>query len=160
MGPVPEGYRPNAGVMLIDRRGLVFGGQRIDNPGPAWQMPQGGLDAGEDVETGALRELEEETGIPASLVRVLGVSDRWLTYELPDDLRARLWGGRYVGQAQAWVAARFLGTDADVAIDGPEAEFSRWRWMTAAALIEAAVPFKRHVYEAAFADLGHLAAPE
>jgi putative (di)nucleoside polyphosphate hydrolase len=147
-------YRPCAGVVLINRAGLVFGGQRIDNPGTAWQMPQGGLDYGELPEEAALRELTEETGVTRDKVEVLGQTRDWITYELPEDLLGKLWKGKYRGQEQMWFAMRFLGDDADINIATETAEFSRWQWMTPEALVEAIVPFKRDVYEAVFADLG------
>lgn len=147
-------YRPCAGVVLVNRDGLVFGGQRIDNPGKAWQMPQGGLDYGELPEEAALRELTEETGVPRDKVKVLGQTSEWIKYELPDELLGKLWKGKYRGQEQMWFAMRFLGEDSDIDIATKDPEFSRWQWMTPAALTEAIVPFKRHVYEAVFADLG------
>jgi putative (di)nucleoside polyphosphate hydrolase len=143
---VPPGYRPNVGVVLIDCRGLVFGGQRSDQPEPAWQMPQGGIDPGESVETAALRELEEETGVAPHLVERLAVGDAWLVYDLPPDLAKRMWRGRYRGQAQKWVALRFLGTDDDVDLARHHREFSDWRWVTPAALVAGIVPFKRAIY--------------
>jgi putative (di)nucleoside polyphosphate hydrolase len=147
-------YRPCAGVVLINRDGLVFGGQRIDNPGKAWQMPQGGLDFGELPEEAALRELPEETGVPRGKVEVLAQTRDWITYELPDELLGKLWKGKYRGQEQMWFAMRFLGDDSDIDIATETAEFSQWQWMTPEALIETIVPFKRHVYESVFEDLG------
>jgi putative (di)nucleoside polyphosphate hydrolase len=152
-------YRPCAGVVLINRDGLVFGGQRIDNPGKAWQMPQGGLDFGELPEEAALRELTEETGVPRGKVEVLAQTRDWITYELPDELLGKLWKGKYRGQEQMWFAMRFLGDDSDIDIATETAEFSQWQWMTPEALIETIVPFKRHVYEAVFADLGEWVVP-
>lgn len=152
-------YRPCAGVVLINRDGLVFGGQRIDNPGNAWQMPQGGLDFGELPEEAALRELTEETGVPREKVTVLAQTRDWITYELPEDLLGKLWKGKYRGQEQMWFAMRFLGEDSDINIVTETAEFSAWRWMTPDALVESIVPFKRAVYEAVFADLGEWIAP-
>jgi putative (di)nucleoside polyphosphate hydrolase len=152
-------YRPCAGVVLINRDGLVFGGQRIDNPGKAWQMPQGGLDYGELPEEAALRELTEETGVSRDQVTVLGQTSEWITYELPEELLGKLWKGKYRGQEQMWFAMRFLGEDSDINIATETAEFSQWQWMTPAALTDAIVPFKRHVYEAVFADLGEWIAP-
>lgn len=152
-------YRPCAGVVLINREGLVFGGQRIDNPGGAWQMPQGGLDFGELPEEAALRELTEETGIPREKVTVLAQTRDWISYELPDELLGKLWKGKYRGQEQMWFAMRFLGEESDVDIATKTPEFSQWRWMTPDALIASIVPFKRHVYEAVFADLGEWICP-
>lgn len=149
-------YRPCVGVVLIGRSGRVFGGQRIDNPGPAWQMPQGGIDAGESPAAAALRELEEETGVRPSLARLAAESPGWYPYDLPLDLVPRLWGGRYRGQSQKWFALHFLGEDDDIDIARPHPEFSRWAWMTPEALVAAAVPFKRAIYERVFADFGPL----
>ena len=149
-------YRPCVGVMLLDARGLIFAGQRIDNPGTAWQMPQGGIDKGEEPEAAALRELGEETGIRPDLVEILRASTVWRRYDLPPALLGRIWKGRYRGQEQRWYAARFLGTDADVRIDTHEPEFSRWAWMPAAELAEKIVPFKRALYREIFEEFADL----
>lgn len=149
-------YRPCVGVVLIGPRSRVFAGQRIDNPGPAWQMPQGGIDDGEDPTAAALRELEEETGAPAAKVAVLRETADWLPYDLPRELVGKLWGGRYRGQRQKWFALRFLGTDADIDIARPNPEFSRWAWMPHGDLIEKIVPFKRDIYTRVFAEFEDL----
>ena len=112
-------YRPAAGVMLLNQANKVFVAQRIDTTLEAWQMPQGGLDEGEDAEAGALRELEEETGISPRLVRIMARADRELLYDLPEDLIGKLWGGRYRGQRQSWFLARFLGRDEDIDLETP-----------------------------------------
>ncbi|MCZ0960501.1 RNA pyrophosphohydrolase [Paracoccus benzoatiresistens] len=153
-GPGGLPYRPCAGVVLINAEGLVFAGQRIDMPG-AWQMPQGGIDKGEDPRGAALRELVEETGVSPEKVEVLGETPSWVYYDLPPELLGKVWKGRYGGQRQKWVLMRFLGDDADIRIDTDHPEFEEWRWMPAAALLENIVPFKRAVYEevlAAFRD--------
>lgn len=152
-------YRPCAGVVLINRDGLIFGGQRIDNPGTAWQMPQGGLDYGELPEEAALRELTEETGVSRDKVMVLGQTRDWITYELPEELLGKLWKGKYRGQEQMWYAMRFLGDDSDINIATETPEFSQWQWMSPEALIDAIVPFKRDVYKAVFDDLGAWVTP-
>ena len=148
-------YRKNVGLVLMNAEGLIFAGQRIDNPGHAWQMPQGGIDEDEKPREAALRELFEETGVRADLVQKLAKTEEWITYDLPEDLVPTIWGGKYRGQKQKWFLFRFLGQDSDVNIASEHPEFSVWQWMTPAELIEKIVPFKRDVYRqvfAAFAD--------
>ena len=140
-------YRLNVGIMLINHDGLVFVGQRRDNHSDAWQMPQGGIDNGENPKEAALRELHEETGIPANLVQVLEVSENWISYDLPKDLISQLWGGRFRGQKQKWYLMRFLGSDAEVNIQTETPEFSAWKWIPPDALVENIVPFKKSVYQ-------------
>lgn len=158
IGPSGLPYRPCAGVVLIDTRGLVFAGQRIDNPGHAWQMPQGGIDPGETPRQAALRELVEETGVTPDLVEVLGESPDWVTYDLPPELLGKVWKGKYGGQQQKWLALRFLGRDDQVRIETEHPEFDRWQWMPAADLVRDIVPFKRAVYEQVFRDFAKLLA--
>lgn len=149
-------YRPCVGLMLLNPAGEIFAGQRIDNPGPAWQMPQGGIDKGETPADAAFRELNEETGIPASMAEILRESGQWLRYELPPALVRKLWKGRYRGQEQRWFAMRFNGPDSVIRIDGPDPEFSRWTWMPPDQLIERIVPFKRDTYSAVFDEFRDL----
>lgn len=139
-------YRPCVGVMLINPDGLIFAGQRIDNDTPAWQMPQGGVDEGEAPDTAALRELWEETGVPAGLVSPLGQTADWLTYDLPHDIVPRIWKGRFRGQKQLWFAFRYLGRDDQIRIDTDHPEFSHWRWISADEMLASIVPFKRAIY--------------
>ncbi len=141
-------YRPCVGVMLINDLGEVFVGQRIDSKMAAWQMPQGGVDKGEDPYDAAMRELWEETGVEASLVTVVTETPEWLPYELPYDLVPKLWKGRFRGQEQKWFLMRFSGSDADINIQTDHPEFSEWRWLPTSDLVENIVPFKRDVYAA------------
>ena len=139
-------YRRNVGIMVLNDQGHVWVGQRKDRYKNAWQMPQGGIDKGEDPRAAALRELEEETGISAQLVEVVAETDDWLPYELPYDLIPQLWQGRYRGQKQKWFLLRFHGADTQINIATKEPEFSAWQWMAPAELPDAIVPFKRDVY--------------
>jgi putative (di)nucleoside polyphosphate hydrolase len=143
-------YRPCVGVMLVNGDGLVFVGKRIDNKeGDAWQMPQGGVDEGEDLRAAALRELAEETGITEDLVTIIAQSREELLYDLPAELVGKLWRGRYRGQRQTWFLARFSGADGDVRLDAHDpAEFCEWKWVAPAALPDLIVPFKKRVYRA------------
>lgn len=152
-------YRPAVGVMLLNADDKVFVGQRLDSALEAWQMPQGGLDQGESAEDGALRELEEETGIIRSLVTIVACASRQLDYDLPEDLQGKLWGGRYRGQRQTWFLCRFLGADADVRIDTPEPEFRAWKWAAPSELPAMIVPFKQTLYRAVLAEFAEHLTP-
>lgn len=147
-------YRPCVGVMLVNAEGHVFVGQRIDNPGPAWQMPQGGVDEGEAPRDAAIRELWEETGVTADKVEIGAETQGWVPYDLPHDLVAKLWKGRFRGQEQKWFLMRFQGEDSDINIATEHPEFSHWRWLPPADLVDNIVPFKRDVYRAVLAELG------
>ncbi len=147
-------YRPCAGFMLVNAEGLVFVGQRIDPSAHGfWQMPQGGIDEGEDVRAAALRELEEEVGVPANMVEVIAQTSKPIRYDLPPELLGKVWKGKYRGQEQHWFLGRFLGEDADINLEAHDpAEFNEWRWIAPEQLPELIVPFKRAVYEEVLAE--------
>lgn len=147
-------YRPCVGLMIANPDGGVFVGQRVDRFKDAWQMPQGGIDPGEDVTTAALRELEEETGITADLVTIEAEAANWLPYDLPHDIVPKIWNGRYRGQEQKWVLVRFHGSDNQINIVQEHQEFSEWKWMAAKDLLSSIVPFKREVYAAVLDEFG------
>jgi putative (di)nucleoside polyphosphate hydrolase len=147
-------YRPCVGIMLMNPAGLVFAGQRIDNPEPAWQMPQGGIDAGETPRAAALRELEEETGIPAPAVEIVAEAPEWIAYDLPRELVPRIWKGRFRGQKQRWFLMRFRGEDRAVRIATATPEFREWAWIDPRDLPGRIVPFKRDAYRAVLAAFG------
>jgi putative (di)nucleoside polyphosphate hydrolase len=131
-------------------------GQRIDNPGKAWQMPQGGIDDGEDPEAAAFRELGEEVGLSAEHVDLLARSREEYFYDLPPELQGNIWGGRWRGQRQWWFLMRFKGDDADIDITLQQPEFSRWKWAKPEKLPKLIVPFKRRIYEGVVAEFGPL----
>lgn len=145
-------YRPCAGVMLLNRDGLIFTGERLDMPG-AWQMPQGGIDGGEDPEAAAFRELEEETGVPADAVSLIKATNDWVTYDLPDELLGKVWQGRWRGQKQKWFLMRLNGPDSLITIETDHPEFARWRWSDRDALLRDIVGFKQDVYQQVVQDL-------
>ncbi len=154
-------YRPCAGVILMNRDGRVFVGQRIDSTLEAWQLPQGGIDPGEDADTAALRELWEETGVTADKVALIARAPRELTYDLPEDMIGKVWKGKWRGQRQSWFLYRFLGDDGDIRIETEHPEFRAWRWAEPETLPAMIVPFKKALYEellVVFAD--HFAAPQ
>jgi putative (di)nucleoside polyphosphate hydrolase len=149
-------YRRGVGIVLLDASARVFVAQRIDAPGPAWQMPQGGIDAGENPRAAALRELNEEIG--TAKARILAESRDWIRYDLPRDLAGKVWRGRYRGQEQKWYAMRFEGEDRDIDIATEHPEFSAWRWAEFEELPGLIVAFKRPLYEAVVAEFRDLVA--
>jgi putative (di)nucleoside polyphosphate hydrolase len=138
-------YRRGVGIVLINDRGRVFVAQRIDTKEPAWQMPQGGIDAGETPRQAAMRELHEEIGTDKA--RIVGVTKTWLRYDLPPDLQAKVWGGKFRGQEQKWFLMRFTGDDSDINIATKHPEFSAWKWLPFMQLPRAIVGFKRDIYK-------------
>lgn len=149
-------YRPCVGAVLLNRRGDVFVGQRIDTTMEAWQMPQGGLDPGEDPRDALLRELEEEIG--TAKVEIIAETEEWLTYDLPPELIGKVWKGRFRGQRQKWYVLRFLGNDSDINLNTPHPEFNDWKWLAFEDLPEVIVPFKRGIYKELVRRFGRLIA--
>ena len=138
-------YRLGVGIMLLNPAREVFVGRRIDMRSEAWQMPQGGVDQGEDPRAAALRELEEEVG--TAKAEIVAESNGWMDYDLPQHLVPELWGGKYRGQRQKWYVMRFTGTDADINLETAHPEFFEWKWAEAATLPDLIVPFKRELYQ-------------
>lgn len=157
--PTTLPYRPCAGIMLLNRDGLVFVGQRVDTTAEAWQMPQGGIDKGEDALTAAIREVGEETGIAADLIRLIAQAQDEHLYDLPHDLIGKLWKGKYRGQRQTWFLMRFIGTDDDVNIMTEHQEFREWRWVEPELVPELIVPFKQDLYHRILTEFRPLIGP-
>jgi putative (di)nucleoside polyphosphate hydrolase len=159
-------YRPCVGLTVFNREGLVFVGKRLDGPEHVdmthvWQMPQGGLDPGEDPYECGLRELYEETNIRS--VAHLGTIDDWLRYDIPRELVGQAWKGKYRGQTQKWFALRFTGDDSEIDVAHPagghEPEFAAWRWEPIHNVAALVVPFKRQTYERVVKEFGRFARP-
>ena len=152
------GYRPCVGVMLVNAEGRAFVGRRIDNrEGDWWQMPQGGVDEGEDLDEAALRELAEETGAKAEHVSLIRKTQEPIRYDLPEELIGKLWGGKYRGQEQIWFLARFSGSDEDIDLEAHNPpEFCDWKWVDPEQLPELIVPFKKRVYRAVLEEFREL----
>ena len=148
---IPSEYRPCVGIVLINEHGAIFIGERTDVAG-AWQMPQGGIDPGEDVATAALREMKEEIGTDKA--EIIGITPREFYYDYPDKIGKHTRRGKWRGQRQRWVLARFTGheDDFDLTADDHQ-EFGQWRWATADEVVNAIIPFKRAVYQAVLAEL-------
>jgi putative (di)nucleoside polyphosphate hydrolase len=147
-------YRPCVGVVLTHPDGRIFAGQRADMDTPAWQMPQGGIDAGETPLAAAYRELLEETGVQAEHVVLRDRSQDWLAYDLPPDVVPTRWNGRFRGQKQMWFRMELTAPDSVIDLTYKDVEFSDWRWMTGAELLDAIVPFKRPIYGAVLEEFG------
>ena len=152
------GYRPCVGVMLVNSEGKAFVGKRIDNrEGDWWQMPQGGVDEGEELEKALLREVGEEVGARPEHLEIVARLPEDLVYDLPPELQGKLWGGRYRGQRQSWFLVRVTGADSDIDLDAHhDPEFCEWRWVDPELLPELIVPFKREVYQAIVAGFRDL----
>lgn len=138
-------YRPCVGLALFNNKGEVFVGERIDTPG-AWQMPQGGIDPGEDIKKAAMREMKEEIGTDKA--EIIRIAEHTVKYDLPEEIAKNLWDGKYCGQEQTWIALRFTGNDKDININSHDyPEFTNWQWVPFKEMLEHIVPFKRDVYE-------------
>jgi len=142
-------YRPNVGLCVVNSQGLVFAAQRNDTTNNTWQMPQGGIDAGEDAAAAAVRELEEETSMRS--VRVITCLDHWLTYDFSPEVKARLAGAtgswqQFDGQAQKWFLLHFYGDDSEINVETKDREFKRWQWLPIQDLAASVVSFKKEVY--------------
>mgnify|MGYP003384964563 CR=1 FL=1 len=153
-------YRPCAGILIVNRAGQVFVGQRLDTKVEAWQPPQGGIDPGEDAQTAALRELGEETGIAPDKVTLIAEAPGEFFYDLPDALIGRIWQGKWRGQRQRWFLFRFHGTDDDVNIATAHQEFRDWRWVDPGDVVDLAVDFKRALYRDVMAAFGDHLGPQ
>ena len=138
-------YRPCVGLMIFNKYGLVFSGQRLDNPNDLWQLPQGGIDEGENPIQAAFRELEEETSITSA--DFVAEYPDWIKYDVPKNLANNLWDGKYRGQTQKWLLFHFLGNDNEININTKAPEFKNWSWMEPNELSKKAIYFKKQVYE-------------
>jgi putative (di)nucleoside polyphosphate hydrolase len=157
VAPPDSAYRPCVGIMLLNSANLVFVARRIDMAEEAWQMPQGGIDSGEEARDAAFRELKEEIGTDKATI--LAESRSWLRYDLPTELAAKAWAGRYRGQRQKWFAMRFIGSDSDIDLATHHPEFSDWKWTTPASLPQFIIPFKRQLYADILAEFAPLLTP-
>jgi putative (di)nucleoside polyphosphate hydrolase len=140
-------YRSGVGIMIINKNKEIFVGKRIDNHSDAWQMPQGGLDAGEGEDAAMFRELKEETGINDKAVKVIQKSQKYHYYNLPYKLQKKFWGGKYLGQKQKWYLVEFIGEESAINVKTEDPEFSEWKWISKENLLNEIVPFKRDLYE-------------
>ena len=142
-------YRHGVGMMVFNDKKQIFVGKRIDNQ-EAWQMPQGGVNKGENVEAAAKRELYEETGIQS--IRIIKKSDKEYIYDLPDHLLGKIWKGKYKGQKQTWYLMKFLGPDSEININQKHPEFNEWKWVSIDELPNLIVSFKKDLYQAVIAE--------
>ena len=149
-------YRPCVGLMLINKSGKVFVGNRIDTPGAHWQMPQGGIDEGETAHQAAIRELYEEVGCDKNSVKLLGESKKWHYYDLPKSLSERIWDGKFRGQRQKWFLFLLTAGDDIIQLDNHHAEFSEWKWLALGDLTDNIVHFKKQTYEAVLKEFSDI----
>lgn len=150
----PDDYRKGVGIILLNKRKEVFVGQRIDRTSESWQMPQGGIDKGETPEQAVMRELGEEVGtFKADIIYQI---PEWLYYDLPADLAAKLWRGRYKGQMQKWFVLQFTGEDSDINLETEIPEFITWKWAKLEELEELIVDFKRELYREVLSKISHI----
>jgi putative (di)nucleoside polyphosphate hydrolase len=137
-------YRSGVGIVVLNKDKKIFVGKRIDNNTDAWQMPQGGIDAGEDENKAMYRELKEETNI--SNIKLITKSSGYFYYNLPYNLQKKFWGGKYLGQKQKWYLVEYLGEDSDININTEHPEFSEWKWVTKDQINNIIVSFKKELY--------------
>jgi putative (di)nucleoside polyphosphate hydrolase len=154
-----DGFRPNVGIILVNRRNEAFWGKRLREH--SWQFPQGGIDRGESPEQAMFRELFEEVGLQPSSVRILGRTKDWLRYEVPDQWVRREWRGRYRGQKQIWFLLRLVGRDSEIDLRASNhPEFDAWRWSDYWVPLDAVIEFKRGVYTQALDELHRYLEPQ
>ena len=137
--------RIGVGAIVLNKKNQVFVGKRKDNPVDKWQMPQGGVNEGEDLTSAMKRELNEETGIQN--IKILNEIDGWFEYELPNYLLGKIWRGKFRGQKQKWFIVKFLGNDEEINLEKDKPEFVEWKWLDIENLPNVIVDFKRKVYE-------------
>ena len=140
-------YRPCVGIMLYNPEGKVFTGKRIDYKSSAWQMPQGGIEPGEEAKKAAIRELFEETNISKEYIEFVHQIDEWLYYDIPKEMVSKFWNGKFKGQKQKWFLFKFLGSDSKINITTKNPEFSAWKWTSLESLTEEIVSFKKPIYK-------------
>jgi len=150
--PAKLPYRPCVGIMILNKKGEIFVAKRIDTMVEAWQMPQGGIDEGEDATETAFREMEEEIGTRNA--DIISSHEGWLSYDLPDHLIGKVWKGKYRGQRMKWFLMQYLGQDSDININTDHPEFSEWKWISIDDLVQSIVEFKRPLYTQLVAHFG------
>ena len=146
--------RDGVGIVVLNEKNKIFLAKRIDNPKNNWQMPQGGVDKGENYLSAALRELEEETSIKN--VKLVSELEEWLTYDLPESLLGKIWNGKYRGQKQKWFVMKFIGKTSEINVNTKNPEFSEWKWIELTNLPNIAVHFKKEIYKKIKEELNSL----